>query len=172
MAKKMERFTDGARIILIRSQDAAEEFKHGIIVPEHLLLAMTRTPEIEVYQILNDFGVIESKLLPYLRDMFEKMDLPPLTDAPQLSDLTKKVLELSVDEARRLWCHEITSLHLLLGIIRLNSPTIQQIFTHFRVDKVDIREHIKAMFPDEQAGCLEGISQIIRDITGKKKNDE
>lgn len=169
MPNKMERFTDGARIVINKSQEATEEFKHGIITPEHLLLAMTRTPKMEVYHILNEFDVIEAKLLPYLRGMFRNIDLPSLDGMPELSNQYKKVLELSVDEARRYGHYQIGSLHLLLGIIRLDSPTIREIFAHFDVDSKVLRENI---FPDEAIGCLDGLRQVLRGKSGKKKNDE
>jgi ATP-dependent Clp protease ATP-binding subunit ClpA len=170
MPNKMERFTNDACIILAQSEDA-KSLNHGIIEPEHMLLAMTRTPESQAYGILDEFDISESKLFAFLESLFKEMNLPPIENGLSLSDSTKKVLELAVDEARRHFHHQIDSLHMLLGIIRLNSPRINRIFAHFDVDSKVIREYIYTKFPKKK-GCLEALSQLVLGKTGKRKNDE
>ncbi|MEO1288645.1 MAG: Clp protease N-terminal domain-containing protein [Chloroflexota bacterium] len=135
MTNKIERFTNEARHLLYISQTLAEEMKHNTISPKHLLWAMTKVEAYDTFAILEEFDIVDSKLSQFMKI---KHPTQEHISAMDLSAETKKSLELSVDSARIYRHYRIDTVHLLLGIIRVKSAEISEIFAHFEVVDKDI----------------------------------
>lgn len=137
MPNKMERFTNSSRLILNLTEEVAKEFNSSKIVPVHLLLAMSRAPETDAFLALDDYHIIESKLLPFV-----KIKRPPQAmkaDNVELSDAIKRILELSLDSARQHEHFWIGSGHLLIGLLGYEKDDlIGDVLDHFAVHRVDI----------------------------------
>lgn len=137
MPNKMDRFTNSSRLILNLTEEVAKEFNSSKIVPVHLLLAMTRAPETEAFLALDDYHIIESKLLPFV-----KIKRPPQAtkaDSIELSDAINRILEFSIDSARRHGHFWIGSGHLLIGLLRYEKDDlIGDVLDHFAVHRADI----------------------------------
>lgn len=146
--KTEERFTPVARRLLSISQELAEELRCQLIEPEFILLAMTHLENTDAYHILDDFDIIRSKLQPYL----EKTIFPEFTDTfdsnlphIDLAHTTIKVLELSVEFARGFGIHYISSVGLLIGLMRIESENMDKILAHFDVQRKDVIKLAKSM---------------------------
>ncbi|MEM9953706.1 MAG: Clp protease N-terminal domain-containing protein [Chloroflexota bacterium] len=136
MTNKMERFTKEARHLLYTAQTLAEEMNHELISPKHLLWAMTKVEAYDTFAILEEFDIVDSKL-----SQFIKVKHPPYHQSISKIDLsaeTKRFLELSVYSARPYNHYRIDTVHLLLGLIRVKSAEISEIFAHFDVVDKDI----------------------------------
>jgi ATP-dependent Clp protease ATP-binding subunit ClpA len=57
-----ERFTDGAREVVVKSQEAARSLKHRHIGTEHLLLAMLEVGNGVAYQVLSGAGLTATRV--------------------------------------------------------------------------------------------------------------
>src|SRR3972149_5720807 len=117
MANKLDRFTQRARRVLSFAQEEAERLNHSYIGTEHVLLGLLREETGVAGKVLRELKVqpervtelVERITGPGRRTPFSKIDLTPRT---------KRVIELAVEEARRLGQHYIGTEHLLLGLIR------------------------------------------------------
>lgn len=117
MADKFDRFTKRARRVLTLAQEEAQRLNHNYIGTEHLLLGLVREENGVAVRVLKDLGIDPKKIRERVertvgrgqRTMYGKLSLTPRT---------KRVIELAVDEARRLGHHYIGTEHLLLGLVR------------------------------------------------------
>ncbi|MEM7031606.1 MAG: ATP-dependent Clp protease ATP-binding subunit [Chloroflexota bacterium] len=117
MADKFDRFTKRARRVLTLAQEEAQRLNHNYIGTEHLLLGLVREENGVAVRVLQELNVdlkqvrerVERTVGRGQRAMYGKLSLTPRT---------KRVIELAVDEARRLGHHYIGTEHLLLGLVR------------------------------------------------------
>ncbi|MDO8670076.1 MAG: ATP-dependent Clp protease ATP-binding subunit [Dehalococcoidia bacterium] len=117
MADKFERFTDRARRALLLAQEEAQRLNHNYIGTEHLLLGLLREGEGIAARVLNNLGVELSKVrsaVEFITGRGEQAASGEIGLTPR----AKRVIELAVDEARRLNHHHIGTEHLLLGLAR------------------------------------------------------
>jgi ATP-dependent Clp protease ATP-binding subunit ClpC len=117
MPDRFDRFTQRARIVLKLAQEEAQRLRHNYIGTEHLLLGLVREGEGLAAKVLISMGVS----LPVIRDKVEHIvgrGKHMTTGELRLTPRAKRVLELAVDEARRLNHHYVGTEHLLLGMIR------------------------------------------------------
>ncbi|MCL6431170.1 MAG: ATP-dependent Clp protease ATP-binding subunit [Anaerolineae bacterium] len=117
MANKFDRFTKRARETLSYAQEEALRLGHTYIGTEHLLLGLLREGEGVAARVLADLGLSLSRA----RDAVERYTGRGTRNPAgrvELAPSTKHVIELAVDEARRLGHHYIGTEHLLLGLSR------------------------------------------------------
>jgi ATP-dependent Clp protease ATP-binding subunit ClpC len=120
MADKFDRFTVRARKVLTLAQEEAQRLRHNYIGTEHLLLGLVREGEGLAAKVLTALDVD----LDMARNRVEAIigrGRSVVTGEIRLTPRAKKVMELAVDEARRLNHHYIGTEHLLLGLLREGS---------------------------------------------------
>ncbi len=114
---RLDKFTERARKVLSLAQEEAQHFQHNYIGTEHLLLGLVREGEGVAAKVLQNLGLD----LPGVRDAVDNIigrgDHIVLGQIG-LTPRAKKVVELAVDEARRMNHHYIGTEHLLLGLVR------------------------------------------------------
>jgi hypothetical protein len=114
---KFDKFTERARKVLSLAQIEAQRFQHTYIGTEHLLLGLVREGEGVAAQVLSNLGVELNKVRSAVEFIIGRGDRIVLGEIG-LTPRVKKVIELAVDEARRLNHHYIGTEHLLLGLVR------------------------------------------------------
>jgi len=117
MADRFDKFTERARRVLTLAQEEAQRFNHNYIGTEHLLLGLVREGEGVAAKVLANLGVELNKVRSAVEFIIGRGDRP-VTGEIGLTPRAKKVIELAVDEARRLGHHYIGTEHLLLGLVR------------------------------------------------------
>src|SRR6202158_4625420 len=117
MADRFDKFTERARKVLQLAQEEAQRFNHNYIGTEHLLLGLVREGEGVAAKVLGNLGVELNKVRSAVEFIIGRGDRTVAGDIG-LTPRAKKVIELSVDEARRLNHHYIGTEHLLLGLVR------------------------------------------------------
>ena len=111
------RFTERARKVLSLAQEEAQRFKHNYLGTEHFLLGLVREGDGVAAKVLNNLSVELNKVRSAVEYIIGQGDRVVLGEIG-LTPRAKKVIELAVDEARRLGHHYIGTEHLLLGLIR------------------------------------------------------
>src|SRR5688572_6548315 len=147
MADKMQRFTQRARRVLSLAQEEAERLQHSYIGTEHLLLGLMREEGGVAGRVLKQLGLdikevealVERKTRSGQRTPFAKLDLSPGT---------KKVLELAVDEARRMGHHYIGTEHLLLALLRYNEGVAIDVLKALNISPEQIRKQTHRVLQD------------------------
>jgi ATP-dependent Clp protease ATP-binding subunit ClpC len=117
MADKFDKFTERARKVLTLAQEEAQRFNHNYIGTEHLLLGLVREGDGVAARVLSNMGVQLPKVRSAVEFIIGRGETAPTGDIG-LTPRAKKVIELAVDEARRLNHHYIGTEHLLLGLVR------------------------------------------------------
>ncbi|MBI3761828.1 MAG: ATP-dependent Clp protease ATP-binding subunit, partial [Chloroflexi bacterium] len=147
MADKMQRFTQRARRVLSLAQEEAERLRHPYIGTEHLLLGLMREEGGVAGRVLRDLGLEPRRIQEMIertigsggRTSFAKIDLAPGT---------KRVLELAVDEARRMGHHYIGTEHLLLGLVRQNEGLAIDVLKKLGVSPEQIRRQTRRVLQE------------------------
>ena len=117
MADRFDKFTERARRVLTLAQEEAQRFNHNYIGTEHLLLGLVREGDGVAAKVLSNLGVELTKVRSAVEFIIGRGDRAVLGEIG-LTPRAKKVIELAVDEARRLNHHYIGTEHLLLGLVR------------------------------------------------------
>jgi len=117
MAEKFDKFTDRARKVLTLAQEEAQRFNHNYIGTEHLLLGLVREGDGVAAKVLSNMGVQLPRVRSAVEFIIGRGDTMIMGEIG-LTPRAKKVIELAVDEARRLNHHYIGTEHLLLGLVR------------------------------------------------------
>ena len=117
MADRFDKFTERARRVLTLAQEEAQRFNHNYIGTEHLLLGLVREGDGVAAKVLSNLGVELSKVRSAVEFIIGRGDRATMGEIG-LTPRAKKVIELAVDEARRLNHHYIGTEHLLLGLVR------------------------------------------------------
>src|SRR5579884_2676655 len=117
MADRFDKFTERARKVLTLAQEEAQRFNHNYIGTEHLLLGLVREGDGVAAKVLSNLGVELQKVRSAVEFIIGRGERQVSGDIG-LTPRAKKVIELAVDEARRLGHHYIGTEHLLLGLIR------------------------------------------------------
>ncbi|MEO8541458.1 MAG: ATP-dependent Clp protease ATP-binding subunit, partial [bacterium] len=117
MADRFDKFTERARRVLTLAQEEAHRFNHNYIGTEHILLGLVREGDGVAAKVLANLGVELNKVRSAVEFIIGRGDRTVLGEIG-LTPRAKKVIELAVDEARRLNHSYIGTEHLLLGLVR------------------------------------------------------
>ena len=115
--ERFDKFTDRARKVLTLAQDEAQRFNHNYIGTEHLLLGLVREGEGVAARVLENMNVELAKVRTAVEFIIGRGDRPVVGEVG-LTPRAKRVIELAIEEARRLGHNYIGTEHLLLGLVR------------------------------------------------------
>ena len=113
-----DRFNDSGKRVLALAQDEAIRHNHNYIGTEHLLAALLRDGDTVAARALTSLGIDLKKVRTALDFIVGRGDQTTSPSEITLSPRTKKVIELSIDESRRMRQTYVGAEHLLLGVIR------------------------------------------------------
>ena len=117
MPSRFEKFSERARRVLSLAQEEAQRFNHNYIGTEHILLGLVRESEGVAAKVLSNLNVELVKVRSAVEFIIGRGERPTPGEIG-LTPRAKKVIELAVDEARRLDHHYIGTEHLLIGLMR------------------------------------------------------
>jgi ATP-dependent Clp protease ATP-binding subunit ClpC len=155
-SKNWERFTQRARRVLSLAQEEAERLNHSYIGSEHVLIGLLREEGGVAGRVLRELGLDVVRV----QAMVERLSSNPTTRTPftkiELSPSTKRLLELAVEEARRMGQHYISTEHLLLGMARQNEGVAIDVLRKFGISAEQIRRQTKRMLKESPVTSAEG----------------
>ena len=117
MGSRFEKFSERARRVLSLAQEEAQRFNHNYIGTEHILLGLVRETEGVAARVLSSLEVDLSKVRSAVEFIIGRGEKPAQGEIG-LTPRAKKVVELAVDEARRMNHAYIGTEHLLIGLLR------------------------------------------------------
>jgi len=147
------RFTERAQKVLYFAQEEAKKASYPYVGTEHLLLGLILEGEGVAAKVLAAVNIDEDKV----RKAISQVDGAGGGQAvePALTPRAKRVLELSVDEARRMGHNYIGTEHLLLGLIREGEGIAAQVLNAYGADHRKVRALVAAHLQGGQAGAEE-----------------
>jgi ATP-dependent Clp protease ATP-binding subunit ClpC len=155
MADRFDKFTERARKVLQLAQEEAQRFNHNYIGTEHLLLGLVREGEGVAAKVLGNLGVELNKVRSAVEFIIGRGDRTVAGDIG-LTPRAKKVIELSVDEARRLNHHYIGTEHLLLGLVREGEGIAAGVLESLGVSLDKVRSQVIYVLNQSAAYSQEG----------------
>ena len=141
MASRFEKFSERARKVLSLAQEEAQRFNHNYIGTEHVLLGLTRVNEGTATKVLAGLGVDMEKVKSAVEYIIGEGD-PSSTGDIGLTPRAKKVIELAVDEARRMTHQYIGTEHLLVGLLREGEGVAAGVLESLGVNLEQVRSEI------------------------------
>jgi ATP-dependent Clp protease ATP-binding subunit ClpA len=140
-----DRFNDRAKRVLALAQDEAIRFNHNYIGTEHILLGLAREGEGIAGRALDALGITLSRLRTSVEKMIGRGDSTTSPSEITLSPRTKKLIELAIDEARRLGHGAVGTEHLLLGLLREGGHAGTQAIESLGVTLESVREKVMSL---------------------------
>ena len=140
-----DRFNDRAKRVLALAQDEAIRFNHNYIGTEHLLLGLVREGEGAAARVLDSMGVELSKVRVSVESIIGRGDSTKTPSEITLSPRTKKVIELAIDEARKLGHSHVGTEHLLLGLVREGGHVGAKVLESLGVTLEKVRDQVIAV---------------------------
>ena len=149
---RFDKFTDRARKVLTLAQDEAQRFNHNYIGTEHLLLGLVREGEGVAARVLENMNVELPKVRTAVEFIIGRGDRPVVGEVG-LTPRAKRVIELAIDEARRLGHNYIGTEHLLLGLVREGEGIAAGVLESLGVNLDKVRhEVIRVLSQSSSAG--------------------
>ncbi|MFV1857888.1 MAG: ATP-dependent Clp protease ATP-binding subunit [Anaerolineales bacterium] len=179
MADKMERFTQRARRVLSLAHEEAERLHHNYIGTEHLLLGLIREEGGIAGRVLRDLGLDPARV----KEMVERLTGVGRNPSSriELAPGTEQVLQMGIEEARRMGHHYIGTEHLLLGMVRQGEGVGMDVLRRLGITPEQIRRQTRRALqetPTRHAGRSSSrerkekqvktpmIDQLASDLTG------
>ena len=144
MASRFEKFSERARRALTRAQEEAQHFGHNYIDTEHILLGLIGEEEGVANKVLINLGVAANKVRAAVEFVVGRGERSN-TGEVGLTPRAKKVIELAVEEARRLNHSYIGTEHLLLGLLKEHEGTAAGVLESFGVNLDKVQSEIQSI---------------------------
>ncbi|MFS6703366.1 ATP-dependent Clp protease ATP-binding subunit [Staphylococcus aureus] len=134
------RLTERAQRVLAHAQEEAIRLNHSNIGTEHLLLGLMKEPEGIAAKVLESFNITEDKVIEEVEKLIGhgQDHVGTLHYTPR----AKKVIELSMDEARKLHHNFVGTEHILLGLIRENEGVAARVFANLDLNITKARAQV------------------------------
>ena len=145
------RFTEKAEKAISLSQESAAKLGHSYVGTEHLLLGLLKEGTGVAARVLQSQGVTEDKIIKQIEELIGRGDSSGKTPV-DFTPRTKRVIELSLSEARRLGHNYIGTEHLLLGVMREGESVAVRILMDLGVDPHKLFNDIVRMLSEDAPG--------------------
>ena len=139
MSSRFEKFSERARRVLTLAQNEAQRFNHNYIGTEHILLGLVGETEGVVARVLKNLGIDLTKVRAAVEFIIGRGE-KPVHGEIGLTPRAKKVIELAVDEARRMNHSYIGTEHLLAGLLREGEGVASGVLESLGVTLEKVRE--------------------------------
>jgi ATP-dependent Clp protease ATP-binding subunit ClpC len=147
LAENLDRFTKRARRVLTKAGEEARRLNHRFIGTEHILLGLVAEEGGVAMRVFQELEIAPEQVRNAIERTVGRGTRPTFTQ-PTLTPRTKRVIELSVDEARRLGHHYIGTEHLLLGLIREGEGVAIDVLRRLGAPPDKIREQVSRLLEE------------------------
>jgi ATP-dependent Clp protease ATP-binding subunit ClpC len=134
------RFTERAQKVLALAQEEAVRLGHNNIGTEHILLGLIREGESIAAKALTGLGLGLEKIQDEVESLIGRGQEQPTNIA--YTPRAKKVIELSMDEARKLGHTYVGTEHILLGLIREGEGVAARVLNNLGISLNKARQQV------------------------------
>jgi ATP-dependent Clp protease ATP-binding subunit ClpC len=169
------RFTERAQKVLALAQEEALRLSHNNIGTEHILLGLVREGEGIAAKALIALGLGPEKIQKEVENLIGRGQ-DSGQSIPHYTPRAKKVIELSMDEARKLGHSYVGTEHVLLGLIREGEGVAARVLNNLGVSLNKARQQVLQLLgSNESSGGHQGgasanvntptLDSLARDLT-------
>ncbi|HUV36184.1 MAG TPA: ATP-dependent Clp protease ATP-binding subunit [Patescibacteria group bacterium] len=156
-----DKFTERVRKVIYLARDEANRLQHDYIGTEHLLLGIVREGEGIAARVLQKLDLDLDQIQQAIEGLVKPSGGTLTLGEIPLTPRAKRVLELSVEEARLLGHNYVGTEHLLLGLIREGEGVAARVLLELGVDRKRVREEIMKIL--HQGGGGIGARKVQRE---------
>ncbi|MDQ1143306.1 MAG: ATP-dependent protease ATP-binding subunit ClpC [Bacillus sp. (in: firmicutes)] len=167
------RFTERAQKVLALAQEEAIRLGHNNIGTEHILLGLVREGEGIAAKALYGLGLGSDKIQKEVENLIGKGQ--ETSQTIHYTPRAKKVIELSMDEARKLGHSYVGTEHILLGLIREGEGVAARVLNNLGVSLNKARQQVLQLLGSNESGGHQGgasvsantptLDSLARDLT-------
>ncbi|MEQ2528929.1 ATP-dependent Clp protease ATP-binding subunit [Robertmurraya yapensis] len=167
------RFTERAQKVLALAQEEANRLGHNNIGTEHVLLGLVREGEGIAAKALYALGLGSDKIQEEVENLIGRGQ--DASQTPHYTPRAKKVIELSMDEARKLGHSYVGTEHILLGLIREGEGVAARVLNNLGVSLNKARQQVLQLLGSNESGGHQGgsaasantptLDSLARDLT-------
>ncbi|HPF33876.1 MAG TPA: ATP-dependent Clp protease ATP-binding subunit [Candidatus Krumholzibacteria bacterium] len=179
-----DRFTQRVRKVLFLARDEAGRMQHDYIGTEHLLLGIIREGEGIAARVLQRLGIDFSQIQQAIEEVITPQSGTITIGEIPFTPRAKRVLEISIDEARIHNHNYVGTEHLLLALIKEGEGVASRVLTELGADHERVRREVLKMLgsverPKEQekkekkreTPVLEQFGRNLTDMARESKLD-
>lgn len=115
---QFEKFTGRARRVLTLAQEEAQRLNHNYIGTEHIVLGLSRISDGMAARTLTNLGVELTNIRTAVELMVGRGESSPTSSEIGLTPRAQRIIELAVEESRRLNHDHVGTEHFLLALLR------------------------------------------------------
>ena len=164
MGSRFEKFSERARRVLSLAQEEAQRFNHNYIGTEHILLGLVRETEGVAARVLSGLTVDLTKVRSAVEFIIGRGERPAQGEIG-LTPRAKKVVELAVDEARRMNHTYIGTEHLLIGLLREGEGVAAGVLESLGVNLEKVRAETHRILSNSSTGSSSSTRSATRTPT-------
>ncbi|WP_096438119.1 ATP-dependent protease ATP-binding subunit ClpC [Alteribacter populi] len=177
------RFTERAQKVLALAQEEATRLGHNNIGTEHILLGLVREGEGIAAKALSALGLSPEKIQTEVEQLIGRGEEGSKTI--HYTPRAKKVIELSMDEARKLGHSYVGTEHILLGLIREGEGVAARVLNNLGVSLNKARQQVLQLLgssessnsQQQSAGAGTNVNtptldSLARDLTAIAKEEQ
>ncbi len=173
---RFDAYSLGARRALAHAREIALRLQHKTICTEHLLCGLLDSNDPLVNGIISNLGVNVTRIRQALEFVIGKGSRPVLVE-PTLSPSARQVLDLSEQEAQKMNAPEVSTEHLLLGLLAEGEGIAAGVLESFGISGERVRAQLRMYqrpsennptFAAEHAaryGMTPTLNMVSRDLT-------
>ncbi|WP_163528000.1 ATP-dependent protease ATP-binding subunit ClpC [Halobacillus ihumii] len=143
------RFTERAQKVLALAQEEAVRLGHNNIGTEHILLGLVSEGEGIAAKSLTALGLEASKIQQEVEKLIGKGE--KVSQTIHYTPRAKKVIELSMDEARKLGHSYVGTEHILLGLIREGEGVAARVLNNLGVSLNKARQQVLQLLGNNES---------------------
>jgi len=161
-----ERFSERARRVIIYSREEATKLKHNFLGTEHILMGTLKERSGLAVSILKKIGTPIDEIRLEIEKRTAHGEKQSKKEIP-FTARAKKVLELSIEEARIMGHSYVGTEHILLGLIRERDGIAACVLSDFQVELADVRLEVVKLLRHNPMQTLETPKTPTLDEFGK-----
>nr|NNM91486.1 ATP-dependent Clp protease ATP-binding subunit [Bacilli bacterium] len=173
------RFTERAQKVLTLAHEEAVRLGHPGVGTEHILLGLVKEGEGIAAKALLSLGLSTEKIQREVEKIIGQG--PGNTTGTTYTPRAKKVIELSMDEARKLGHNYIGTEHILLGLIREGEGIAARVLSNLGVSLSKARQQVLQLLGSDttetssdstQSASTPTLDSLARDLTALARDSK
>lgn len=150
-----DRFSDHARKCMGLARQESARLSHDHIGPEHILLGLMREESGAAHIVLRSLDVSPARIVASLTAQLSEGERLPVYAQLPFTPEAKRVLMCALEEASALGDQGIGTVHLLLGLLRIEDGVVRHVLAEHGPTLEAAREEVARMEPVGSAAAEE-----------------
>ena len=168
-----DRFNDRAKRVLALAQDEAVRMHHDYLGVEHLALGLIREGEGAAARALDHLGIDLTRFRQGVESAVGRGDENVTPSQIPLTPRMKRVIELALEESKRLGHSHVGTEHLLLGLAREGESVAAGVLRSLGVAMDQVTNEVIKVVGERQSAARGAPPEVTRDLfdaQGRKRD--